>query len=459
MILHTISSRHLGCAKLWLLLLLGVLPLQARAAEVWTMDLSGPITPAAADYFIHTLDRAQDAGAAVLVVQLDTPGGLDSSMRDINREILGSRIPVVMFVAPNGARAASAGTYLLYASHIAAMAPATNVGSSTPVTIPSPFPTPVAPERAPPRPDDSQDEPRSTSGAQSTMERKLVNDAVAYIRSLAALRERNAEWAERTVREAANLTAKEALEQNVIDVIAEDIDSLLDALDGRTVRIDGATIHLDVGTAEIVRIEPGWRYEFLALITEPNVAYILLMLGIYGLLLEFYNPGFGVPGVTGIICLLLAAYALQMLPINYSGLALILVGIVLMVAEVITPSVGVMGVGGAIAFIAGSVLLLDSDLPGYRVSIPIIVAFAVASLGIVAFGAGAALRVRHMHPSIGREAMVGAAAVALEDFTERGLVRAFGETWQAESKSPVRKGDRLRILAVDGLLLNVEREG
>jgi membrane-bound serine protease (ClpP class) len=290
------------------------------------------------------------------------------------------------------------------------------------------------------------------------MERKLVNDAVAYIRSLAALRERNAEWAERTVREAANLTAPEALEQNVIDLVAEDLDALIAALDGRTVRLESGTIQLDLGEIRIVKIEPGWRYEFLALITEPNIAYILLMLGIYGLLLEFYNPGFGVPGVTGVICLLLAAYALQMLPINYSGLALILVGIALMIAEVITPSIGVLGAGGAIAFVAGSVLLLDTDLPGYRVSVPIIAAFAVASFAVAAFGAGAALRARRLRVGTGREGMIGSTAVAIEDFAERGLVRAFSETWQAESRQPVCKGARLRITAVDGLLLKVEPE-
>jgi membrane-bound serine protease (ClpP class) len=290
------------------------------------------------------------------------------------------------------------------------------------------------------------------------MERKLVNDAVAYIRSLAALRQRNTEWAERTVREAANLTAREALEQDVIDLVAEDLDALLAALDGRKVRIDGATIELDLGGAEIVRIEPGWRYEFLALITEPNIAYILLMLGIYGLLLEFYNPGFGLPGVTGVICLLLAAYAMQMLPINYTGLALILIGIGLIVAEVITPSIGVLGAGGAIAFIAGSVLLLDTELPGDRVSIPIIAAFAAASFGVAVFSAGAALRARRLRVGTGREAMIGSTAVALEDFTGQGLVRAFSETWRAESRHPVRAGDRLRILAVDGLVLKVEPE-
>jgi membrane-bound serine protease (ClpP class) len=380
------------------------------------------------------------------------------------KEILAARIPVVMYVAPNGSRAASAGTYLLYASHVAAMAPATNVGSSTPVSIGgTPFspPTPPAPP-APSKPagDESGDgeKAQAPEGGSTAMERKIVNDAVAYIRGLAALRGRNAEWAEKTVREAANLPAQEALDAKVIDLVVADLDALVEALDGRTVKLDGGEITLDLEGAEIKTIEPGWRYELLALITDPNVAYILLMIGIYGLILEFYNPGFGVPGVTGLICLLLAAYALQMLPVNYAGLALMLVGIALMVAEAVTPSVGVMGVGGAIAFVAGSIILMDSDLPGYRVSIPIIAAFAATSVGVFLIGIGAAMRARQGGVRTGREAMIGGAAVASDDFERDGMVRAFSENWQAQSVRPVRKGERLRITAVEGLLLKVEPE-
>ena len=288
------------------------------------------------------------------------------------------------------------------------------------------------------------------------MERKVVNDAVAYIRGLAALRGRNAEWAERTVREAANLPAAEALEQNVIELVAEDLDDVLMALDGRTFEVAGGTVTLDLKDAEIKTIVPGWRHELLALITNPNVAYLLLMIGIYGLILEFYNPGMGVPGVTGVICLLLGAYALQMLPINYAGMALILLGIALMVAEVVTPSIGVLGVGGVVSFIAGSIILFDSDLPGYRVSIPIIAAVAATSAAVFIFGVGAAMRARRLKVTTGREAMIGATAVALEDFAERGNVRAFSEIWVAESPRPVRKGDKLRVTAVEGLVLKVE---
>jgi membrane-bound serine protease (ClpP class) len=385
-------------------------------------------------------------------VRLDTPGGLDESMRDMIKEILASRVPVIFYVAPNGSRAASAGTYLLYASHVAAMAPATNVGSSTPVSIGGgQFPSPAAPE-------EGDGEGAGEPAGPSAMERKVVNDAVAYIRGLATLRGRNAEWAEATVREAANLPAAEALELNVIDIVAEDLDALLAALDGRTIAVEGGSVTLDLEDATVVSVVPDWRDELLALITNPNVAYILLMIGIYGLILEFYSPGLGVPGVVGVICLLLGAYALQMLPISYAGLALILVGIALMVAEVVTPTVGFFGIGGVIAFVAGSVMLFDSELPGYRVSLPIVGAVAVASAAIFMLGLGAAARARRLRVSTGREAMIGATAVALEDFAERGRVRAFSESWEARSLRPVHKGDRLRITAIDGLVLTVQSE-
>jgi membrane-bound serine protease (ClpP class) len=434
---------------------------RASAAEVWVVELDGAITPATANYFIRALDEAHDASAAAVVVRLDTPGGLDEAMRDMIKEILASRIPVVVYVAPSGSRAASAGTYLMYASHVAAMAPATNIGSSTPVSIGgSPFPSPAEPGQPA---DDGEDGEEGDGGdggvvpsGPSAMERKVVNDAVAYIRGLAALRGRNADWAEATVREAANLPAAEALESNVIDLIAEDLDALLAALDGRMIAVEGGSVTLDLTDATIETVVPDWRDELLAVITNPNVAYILLMLGIYGLILEFYSPGLGVPGVVGVICLLLGAYALQMLPISYAGLALILVGIALMVAEVVTPTVGVLGVGGIVAFVAGSIMLFDSELPGYRVSQPLIAAVAVASAGLFMLGLGAAARARRLRVSTGREAMLGAPAVALEDFAEHGHVRAFSENWQARSPRPVRKGDRLRITSVDGLVLTVQ---
>jgi membrane-bound serine protease (ClpP class) len=420
---------------------------RASATLVWVVELQGAITPATANYFLRALDDANEENAAALVVRLDTPGGLDQAMRDMIREILASRVPVVVYVAPNGARAASAGTYLMYASHVAAMAPATNIGSSTPVSIGGGgFPAPG---------EQPEGEEGTEAAGPSAMERKVVNDAVAYIRGLAALRGRNAEWAEATVREAANLPAAEALELNVIDLVADNLDELLRRLDGRTIAVEGGSVTLALADAELRTVVPNWRDELLALVTNPNVAYLLLMIGIYGLILEFYNPGLGLPGIVGVICLLLGAYALQMLPISYAGLALILVGIGLMIAEVVSPTVGVFGIGGVAAFVAGSIMLFDSELPGYRVSLPLIGALAAASAGIFILGLGAATRARRLRVRTGREAMIGAPAVALEDFAESGRVRAFSESWNARSTRPVREGDKLRVTGIEGLVLTV----
>jgi membrane-bound serine protease (ClpP class) len=435
----------------------------ATPSKVWVLELDGAIGPATADYFMTSLEDAQDADVALFVIQLDTPGGLDKSMRDMIKEILASHIPVVTYVAPNGSRAASAGTYILYASHVAAMAPATNVGSSTPVSIGGPTPFPTAPV---PKPDDKGDDKDDESdddaggGAAkpgTAMERKVINDAVAYIRGLAELRGRNVEWAEQTVRDASNLPASEALEQNVIDLIAEDLDDLLAQLDGRELQIDHDTkVTLDLTDAEVTRLEPGWRYELLAIITDPNVAYILLMIGVYGLILEFYNPGMGAPGVVGVICLLLGAYALQMLPINYAGLALIIAGIAMMVGEAFTPTLGVVGLGGVVAFIIGSIILMDTDLPAYQISLPIIAALAAASAGLFVFVVGAAFKARTGRVRTGTEGMIGGLAEVLDDFDGLGRVRAFGEIWQARADVPLSRGTSVRVSRVDGLVLSVE---
>jgi membrane-bound serine protease (ClpP class) len=431
----------------------------AAGKPVWLIEIDGAIGPATADYFVSNLKKADKAGAELFVLQLDTPGGLDLSMRDMIKAILASPVPVATFVAPNGSRAASAGTYLMYASNIAAMAPTTNIGSSTPVSIGgegSPFPSPTP---STPNGDDakaSKDKDAATPPSTTAMERKVTNDAVAYIRALAELRGRNIEWAEKTVRDAVNLPASDALAANVIDLIATDLDDLFAKLDGRKVVVNGQERTLDLKNPVVTRIEPGWRYEVLSVITNPNVAYILLMIGIYGLILEFYNPGTTVPGVTGVICLLLAAYALQTLPVNYAGLGLLFVGIALMLAEAFTPGFGVLGVGGVIAFVIGSVILMDTELPAYQISMPIIAAFAVASAALFLFIIGVAIRSRRSRVVSGREAMIGATAEVLDDLSGRGHVRAFGELWQAESRVPLTKGARVRIVAIDGLVLTVE---
>ena len=447
----------------------------AEAASVWVVELEGAISPASSDYFIRTLERASDEGAELVVMRLDTPGGLDKSMRDMVKAILASTVPVATYVAPNGSRAASAGTYLMYASHIAAMAPATNIGSSTPVSIgggggapfpsptptPSPMPTPgSAPEaEAPEEGSDGNADDRPPHEPADAMGRKVVNDAAAYLRSLAELRGRNVEWAEETVRSGANLAANEALEQGVIDLVAADLTELLEAINGRTVTIAGVERTLDTAGAEVQTIEPDWRYELLGIITDPNVAYILLMIGIYALILEFYNPGIGVGAVTGVICLLLGAFALQMLPINYAGLALIAVGVAMLAVEAFTPSFGIVGTGGVIAFVIGSVILMDTDLPGYQVSIPIIAAVATASGALVFFTIGAAVRARRASIVSGAEAMIGAEGEVLDDFERDGRVRAAGEIWQARSGEPLEKGTRIKVSAVDGVRLEVVRTG
>lgn len=434
-----------------LLLLSGLLftgPSRADSVDkVWLLTIDGAISPATADYFTRSLRQAEQEAVELLILQLDTPGGLDASMRDMIKAILASSVPVATYVSPSGSRAASAGTYILYASHIAAMAPATNVGSSTPVSM--------SPMDMAPKTDDDEDK-ENAKGQQSAMDKKMVNDAVAYIQGLAELRGRNAEWAEQTVREAVSLGASEALKQDVIDLVASDVEQLLQALDGQTVTLDDGSRTLQLADAAVTELEPGWRYELLSLITNPNVAYILLMIGIYGLILEFYNPGLGIAGVTGIICLLLAGYALHMLPLNSAGLALLIVGIGLMVAEAFNPSFGILGIGGLIAFVAGSILLFDSELPAYQVSLPLIAGVAITSFAVFVFVVGAALRVRQTQVVTGSESIIGAKAEATDDFEGNGRVYAQGEVWHAYCSQAVKKGQLLRIKAIDGLILHVE---
>jgi len=435
---------------------------QGQSDHVSLIEIKGPIGPATSDFMVRSLQRAAEVPSELVIIRLDTPGGLDAAMRDMVSAILASPVPVVTWVAPGGARAASAGTYITYASHFAAMAPATNIGSSTPVSmggspVPMPGDTPAPAENGEQEADNGEPSREPRAESMSDMERKVINDAVAYLKGLAELRGRNVEWAERTVREAANLSASEALAENVIDLIARDLDELLTALNGRSVEIDGRERTLSLDNPQVELVEPDWRYSFLSVITNPNVAYILLMIGIYGIILEFYNPGMGLPGVTGVICLLLAAFALQMLPINYVGLALIVVGIALMVFEVFSPSFGVFGVGGLAAFVLGSIMLMDSDLPGYQVSIPLIAALATGTGGLILLTLGALVKSRRQRIVSGVEAMIGAEAVALEDFDHKGHVRAMSENWTAISDTPVSKGDRLVIEQKDGLILKVHK--
>jgi membrane-bound serine protease (ClpP class) len=423
-------------------------PAADGSAEVWVVDLDGALGPATGDLLIRSIDAAAAASAKAIIIRMDTPGGLDKAMRDVIKKILAAEIPVVTFVSPDGARAASAGTYIATASHIAAMAPATNIGSSTPVTIGAPTPTPAVPG--------AEDSEQAAAAPQDAMMRKIVNDSVAYLQSLAELRGRNIEWAETTVREGANLRASEALANNVIDLISADLDSLMQDIDGIEVEIAGRVVVLETADATLHFVETDWRHDLLKVVTDPTIAYGLLIFGIYGLILEFYNPGMVAPAVIGIICLLLGAYGLQMLPINYAGLALIVVGIVMMVMEFFTPTMGILGIAGIAAFVFGSVILMDTEVPGYTLPLAVIGAFTASTVVLVMVAIGAAVRARASSIRTGREAMVGAPAQALEEFQDSGHVRAFGEIWQARSDVPVGSGEYLEVIAVDELTLVVK---
>jgi membrane-bound serine protease (ClpP class) len=422
----------------------------AMAGTVVVAEIDGAISPPSAAYFQRALEQAGEAGAELMVLRLNTPGGLDASMREMIQAILASPVPVATFVSPSGARAASAGTYLLYASHIAAMAPGTNLGAATPVSIGIGGEQPSGP------PGDGKPAPGGSAPGGSAMEKKVVQDAVAYLRSLAQMRGRNVEWAEKAVREAASLSAGDALEQKVVDYVAVDLAHLLKQADGRSVAMEVGERRLDLADPAIVVVEPNWQESLLEAVANPNIALILMMLGVYGLLFEFYNPSFGVAGIVGVICLLLAMYALAMLPINAVGALLLLAGIVLMAAEAFFPSFGVLGIGGVIAFVVGALMLVDAEVPGMEISLAFVLPLAAASALVLAGIGGFALRARRRPVVSGSEAMVGGTAEALDDFEGRGWVLAFGERWQA--RGTMKRGERARITAVDGLTLVVQPE-
>jgi membrane-bound serine protease (ClpP class) len=413
---------------------------------------SGAIGPANADYLQRGLEKAVALNAQLVVLKMDTPGGLDLSMRTIIKHILASPIPVASFVAPDGARAASAGTYILYASHIAAMAPATTLGAATPVAI-----GPSEP-RAPPA---AQDKPETGGGTDTqstaqTMRRKQTNDAAAYIRGLAQLRGRNAEWADKAVREAVSLSAQEALTLKVIDLIAADVPQLLEQLDGRTLSVLGQERRLATRAAETIAYHPDWRTRLLVVITDPSIAYLLLIIGFYGLLFEFYNPGLAAPGVIGGISLLVALFALQALPVNYTGLALIAVGLGLFVAEHFAPGFGILGMGGATAFVIGSIMLIDTDVPGYRIPWQLIAAVTAATAGGLLVVLNFAMRARQRPVVSGREQLVGAIGEVLATTDSGVFARVHGEVWRIRATAPLGRGQIVRVAGIDGLVLAVE---
>ena len=416
---------------------------ETTSSRIWLIEIDGAIGPATSDYVLRGFEQASSSNASLIVIRINTPGGLDGAMRDIVQGILSSDIPVVSYVGPKGARAASAGTYIAYASHVAAMAPATNLGASTPVQI-----------AAPTMP--ATEEPASAAEP-SAMEKKMVNDAAAYIRGLAELRGRNAAWAEKSVRQGVSLNAEAALEENVIDLVVEDLDTLLQELDGRIVSINDREVTLQTRDTELQPHLPDLRTEILSILTNPNVVMILGMIGIYGIILEFYNPGSLIPGVIGVICLLLAAYAVQLLPLNYAGLALLVLGIGLMVGEALVPSFGILGIGGVIAFCIGGLMLFDTEMEAFQVGLPTIGATAVVSALLIFATVSIAMKIRNKKVTTGMSALIGEHGEALNDFGKEGQVRVGGEIWRAESNETIEAGDTVSVKSVNGLLMNVTK--
>ena len=425
---------------------------------VTLLQIDGAIGPATARYFVRGLEAAEASGSALVILQLDTPGGLDTSMRDIIRAILASSIPVVTYVAPSGARAASAGTYILYASHIAAMAPATNVGAATPVSIGGEEPvTPASPASpASPAGTAAKDARPAAPEPATAMQRKEINDAVAYLQSLAELRGRNVQWAEQAVRGAASLSASEALKDHVIDLVASDVQDLLAQLNGREVRIGNRPLQLATAGVAVEHIAPDWRTKLLSVITHPTIAYGLLLIGLYGLLLEGYNPGVMFPGVIGVISLLLALFALQLLSVNYAGLALVVLGVGMIIAEFHVPAFGSLGLGGLVAFVVGSIILFDNETPGMAIGVPLIAGIATVGALVVLIIVFLGARAQRRPVVTGARVMVGQTAEVIEDFTDKGQVRYAGELWNARTATPLHIGQQVRIVKVEGLGLWVE---
>jgi membrane-bound serine protease (ClpP class) len=412
----------------------------AAETKVVELDIRGAIGVATADYLSSGIEHAEEIGAELVMISMDTPGGLMKPMREIVQVILASTVPVATYVTPAGARADSAGTYILLACHVAAMTPTTHLGAATPVPL---IKGPVEGEK-----DDEKSDP--------AMDRKVMNDAVSYIRSLADRYGRNADWAESAVTEAATLTAAEALEQNVIDFVASDREELLALINGHEIEVAGKTHVLATNDAEIEVFKPNWRIRLLTVISNPEIVLLLGLIGLYGLMYEGWNPGAIVPGVVGAICLLLAAYALQVLPVNYAGLALILVGVALMVAEAFAPSFGALGLGGTVAFVFGAIIMFDSGVPGFGISYAFVIGLGLVFAVLLIWLIGFLLKLRRRGAVSGRESIVGGTATAMEDFAATGMVWLEGEAWHARSRNPVTKDEQLIVTRLDGLTLDVE---
>lgn len=414
---------------------------------VFVTDVQGAIGIATQRQITQAIEAAREKQALALVIRLDTPGGLVTATRSIIQALIASPVPIIVYVAPSGARAASAGTFIVYASHLAAMAPGTNIGAATPVEIGG---LPGLPQPKGEQKDKQQD------GA-TTMQRKAINDVVAMLRSLAQLRGRNAEWAEKAVREAATLTADDALKERVIEIVAPDVSGLLAQADGRKIIVNGQERILATKGASLVTFTPDWRTQLLAVISDPNVAFILLMIGVYGILLEFWNPGHFVSGTVGAIALILAMIALTILPVHYGALGLLILGIALMIGEAFTGSI-VLGIGGILAFVVGAIFLFEG--PGadisFAISLPLIIGLAAVTAALIFGVIAAALKARRRPPTTGAEELIGSVGEVVDWHSPQGSVRVHGEIWAARSGQTLSPGDSVRVVGRDRLTLIVE---
>ncbi|PIV23584.1 MAG: serine protease [Deltaproteobacteria bacterium CG_4_8_14_3_um_filter_45_9] len=402
-------------------------------APIFTIEVDGIINPATAKFITDSIDQAAQQGGQCLIIQLDTPGGLMDSMRLIVKKILASHIPIIVYVAPKGARAASAGVFITMAAHIAVMAPGTHIGAAHPVTL-------------------------GAEGKESkTMTEKVVNDAVADIKATTKTRGRNVDWAEKAVRKSVSITEEEALKLNVVDLISSDLQDLLTKIDGRVVKFDGTTRTLLTKGQQPRSIQMSWRERLLDVISNPTIAYIFLMLGIYGIFFELSSPGAILPGVVGGIFLILAFYALQMLPVNYAGLALILFGIILFIAEIKVVSHGVLAIGGVISLLLGSMMLFQSPVEYMRVSLSVIIPAVMVSAAFFIFAVTKAIDARLKKPTTGMEGLIGEEGVATASISPEGKISIHGEFWNAISDQSIERGEKVQVIGVTNLKLKVKK--
>ena len=423
--------------------------------------VDGPISPVSADYIERQVNMAVSEGLDLVILQLDTPGGLMTSTRQIVKILLGSEVPVAVHVAPPGARAASAGVFITMAAHVAAMAPGTNIGAAHPVNIGGGNPLAPKEEEKPEegKEGEGEEEKKPTESGEDVMAQKVLNDTVAFVRSIAEKQGRNADWAERAVRESVSVTETEALKLNVIDIIAEDVDELLEAMDGMSVKVSGDEVILAVAGGTVIDRPMGWRHRILASLSDPNVAYILMMLGIYGLFFELANPGVILPGVLGGIFLILAFFSFQVLPINYAGFLLILVAVILFILEVKVVSYGMLSVGGIASLFLGSIMLFETAEPYYRLSLSLVVGVTLFTALFFIVGLGIAIRVQRRRPKTGTEGLVGEMGVVTVALAPEGTVKVRGEIWKAVSDGNIETGSKVKVKDVNGMVVTVEEIG